>query len=104
LASLLVSLDHAKRCIRDPSEKQKLIKTKTSMVLGVAWYREADWPRIKALFPDADELHESYAEWLESAKASMKRLSHPGVNVEPFAIDIRSAALKWPMNIPNTMD
>ena len=22
-------------------------------VVGVAWYREADWPRIKELFPDA---------------------------------------------------
>ena len=30
------------------------------MAVGVAWYREADWPRIKELFPDADQLHDSY--------------------------------------------
>ena len=31
-------------------------QTKRGMVLGVAWYREADWPRIKELFPDGDGL------------------------------------------------
>jgi hypothetical protein len=36
--------------------------------VGVAWYREADWPRIKELFPDADKLHDSYAEWLKGPK------------------------------------
>jgi hypothetical protein len=58
------------------------------MVLGVAWYREADWPRIKELFPDADELHDTYAEWLKSAEESVKRLSRSGMTVEPFTIDI----------------
>jgi hypothetical protein len=63
-------------------------KTKPGMVLGVAWYREADWARIKALFPDADELHDTYAEWMKSAEASMKRLARPGVAVEPYTIDL----------------
>jgi hypothetical protein len=63
-------------------------KAKSGMVLGVAWYREADWPRIKALFPDADELHETYAEWVRSAEASLKQLTRPGVTVEPYTIDI----------------
>ena len=54
------------------------------MVLGVAWYREADWPRIKELFPDDDELHDTHAEWVKSAEASVKRLTRPGVTVEPY--------------------
>jgi hypothetical protein len=58
------------------------------MARGVAWYREADWPRIKELFPDADQLHESYSEWLKFAEESVKRLTHPGVAVEPYAIDL----------------
>jgi hypothetical protein len=28
-------------------------KARPDMVVGVAWYREADWPRVKQLFPDA---------------------------------------------------
>src|SRR3954447_11869070 len=27
-----------------------------SRAVGLVWYREADWPRLRALFPDADEL------------------------------------------------
>ena len=63
-------------------------RAKSGMVLGVAWYREADWLRIKELFPDADELHDTHAEWVKSAEASVKRLTRPGVTVEPYAIDL----------------
>ena len=69
-------------------KKQQQKKAKPAMVLGVAWYREADWARIKALFPDADELHGTHAEWLKSAKESVERLNRPDVIVEPFIIDI----------------
>ena len=58
------------------------------MVLGVAWYREADWLRIKELFPDADELHDTHAEWVKYAEASVKRLTRAGVTVEPYTIDL----------------
>jgi len=63
-------------------------KTGPDMVVGVAWYREADWPRVKELFPDADELHDSYAEWLKSAEDSVKHIKRSGVAAEPFIIDI----------------
>ena len=63
-------------------------KKSAAGVVGVAWYREADWPRIKELFPDADQLHDSYAEWLKFAEDSVRRLSRSGVTVEPFVIDI----------------
>jgi hypothetical protein len=72
--------------VRVKSRRPK--KANSGMVLGVAWYREADWPRIKALFPDAKELHDSYAEWLKSAEDSVKWLGRPGVSVEPITIDI----------------
>ena len=70
--------------------KVKRLQPKKSgaSVVGVAWYREADWPRIKELFPDADKLHDTYAEWLKFAEESVKRLSRSGVIVEPFIIDI----------------
>jgi hypothetical protein len=69
-------------------KKQQLKKPGAGMAVGVAWYREADWPRIKELFPDADQLHETHAEWLKSAEDSVKRLARTGMTVEPVAIDI----------------
>ena len=62
-------------------------RAKSGMMLGVAWYREADWS-IKELFPDADELHDTHAEWVKSAEASVKRLTRAGVTVEPYTIDL----------------
>jgi hypothetical protein len=63
-------------------------KTRPGMVVGVAWYREADWPRAKKLFPDADELHDSYAEWLKSAEDLLRHLKRAGVVAEPYIMDI----------------
>ena len=63
-------------------------KTRPGLVVGVAWYREADWPRVKALFPDADELHDSYAEWLKSAEDAIEQIKRTGVAAEPFVVDI----------------
>jgi hypothetical protein len=34
-------------------KKRQQKKSGAGMAVGVAWYREADWPRIKELFPDA---------------------------------------------------
>ena len=62
-------------------------KPRPGMVVGVAWYREADWPRVKELFPDADELHDSYAEWLQSAEDAIKQIKRTGVAAEPFVIE-----------------
>jgi hypothetical protein len=69
-------------------KRQRPKKVGPPMVLGVAWYREADWPRIKELFPDAADLHDTYAEWLKDAEASVKRLTRPGATVEPVMVNI----------------
>src|SRR5262249_28046244 len=89
-ASCLVSRCQHPIGIQDAIMKVNRPKPKKSAagVVGVAWYREADWPRIKELFPDADQLHDSYAEWLKFAEDSVRRLSRSGVTVEPFVIDI----------------
>ena len=41
----------------------------------------------KELFPDAADLHDTYAEWLKDAEASVKRLTLPGATVEPVIVD-----------------
>ena len=40
------------------------------------------------LFPDADKLHDSYAEWLKFAEGSVRRLRRSRVTVEPYTIDL----------------
>ena len=66
-------------------------------MLGIAWYREADWPRIKALFPNAGDLPDPYAEWPRTAEATVKRLNaRPDVTLEPVIIDLDDF-LRWCM-------
>jgi hypothetical protein len=74
--------------VRAKSRRRKRPNPTGYTVMGVVWYRETDWPRIEAMFSDADELHDSYAGSLKSAKGSVKRLTRPGATVEPFVINI----------------
>jgi hypothetical protein len=76
--------------------KRKLSKSAAvpGVVVGVAWYREADWSRIKGLFPDSDELHDTYAEWLMSAEDSVRALQQRGVDAKRVVIDI-DAFIVW---------
>ena len=41
-----------------------------NFVLGVAWYRAADWNRLLEMSEDRDELESSHAEWMEQANRS----------------------------------
>jgi hypothetical protein len=69
-------------------KKPRAPKQASETTLGVAWYRESDWPRVKSLFADADDLHDSYAEWLQAAESLVGHLGQNGVAVERYAIDL----------------
>jgi hypothetical protein len=56
-------------------------------LVGIAWYREADWPRLRALFTDADELPRSYAEWHASAERLVAELDRGGLTAERVPLD-----------------
>jgi hypothetical protein len=56
--------------------------------MAVAWYRESDWPRVKLLFPDADELHDTHAEWLRSAESLVQHLQRHGIAARPVVVDL----------------
>ena len=55
--------------------------------VGVVWYREADWPRLRALLADADELPDTYAEWLASAEGLLTQLRRDGIAAERVPLD-----------------
>ena len=56
-------------------------------VVGVVWYQEADWPRLRALFADADKLPDTYAEWLASAEDLLAQLKRAGIDGERVPLD-----------------
>ncbi len=55
--------------------------------IGVVWYREADWPRLRAQLADADELPDTYAEWLASAEGLLAQLRRDRILAEGMPLD-----------------
>ena len=55
--------------------------------VGVVWYREADWPRLRAQFADADKLPDTYPEWLASAEALLAQLRRDRIPAESVPLD-----------------
>jgi hypothetical protein len=87
---------HKKLCLglapgfgnHEDTAKKRRSKKRGAGVVGIAWYREAASLASRMPIPAADQVHESYAQWLKFAEESMKRRAHTGMTVEPFIIDI----------------
>jgi hypothetical protein len=57
-------------------------------VVGMPWYRKADYARLRASFADGARLHQTYAEWSAAARATEAHLAAQGhrvvrVEIEP---------------------
>lgn len=51
----------------------------TKAVVGVAWYRLKQWQRLRAVSIDADDLEDTYEEWLRQAEQKVAELSAVGL-------------------------
>jgi hypothetical protein len=59
----------------------------TEVVAGLAWYKREDYPKLLAIFDDADSLPDTYEEWLEEAGEIERKLIIQGHRVVRAAID-----------------
>ena len=55
--------------------------------VGIPWYRREDWDGLLELFADADKMHDSYDDWLETAIETEEHLRSAGLTVERIVID-----------------
>ena len=62
------------------------------MRVGVAWYDEAEWQRLRDVAADPGTLEPTYAEWLEVFEKSLRDLAAGGVVAE--RVDVRVAELQ----------
>ena len=62
--------------------------------LGLAWYTEQEWRRLKELAHDREALDDSYEEWLRTAEETLEKLRSRGVVVEKVALRVADAA-EW---------
>lgn len=57
------------------------------MAVGMAWYREADYARLKAMFVDGDKLPGTFLRWQDQAEQGRKKLLREGKTVVKAYID-----------------
>jgi hypothetical protein len=55
--------------------------------MGLAWYRREQWQRIRDISDDADDMHDSYEDWLSSAEQRFKEIKATGMNIQKVDID-----------------
>jgi hypothetical protein len=56
-------------------------------VIGLAWFRREEYPRLLGIFEDAHEMHDTWKEWERSAKKVEERFKAEGYVVERVHID-----------------
>ena len=55
-------------------------------VVGVAWYRREDWDDVRRLCDQANQLQDTYDEWLADAEDALRRLAKRGIAVKKVFI------------------
>jgi hypothetical protein len=58
------------------------------IVVGVAWYRREQWPMLRAMSADADDLEETYDEWVAATSRQIRDLESRGIRVRKIDVDV----------------
>lgn len=59
-------------------------------VIGMSWYKEHDYQRLRDIFDDGDKLPPTYAKWLQNAQYGFDELTSKGHIVIKAYIDPES--------------
>ncbi len=57
------------------------------IAVGFAWYRPQQWQRVRDISDDAEDLTDTYLEWLELAEERFNDLRRSGLHVEKVDVD-----------------
>jgi len=69
-------------------------KPGASTDVGVGWYTEEEWSKVKAAAVDAERFEATYAEWLQMAEEALRELGASGISVEKTYIKAQEL-LAW---------
>jgi len=64
------------------------------LAVGVGWYTEEEWAKVKAAAVDAERFEASYSEWVQMAEDSLAHLRATGIMAERSHVNA-DALLAW---------
>lgn len=56
------------------------------MLVGFVWYRREEWSRLLSEFDDADNMHDTWDEWRESAENGIEQMARSGAILFPVEL------------------
>ena len=65
------NLDVREAVMSKRKRTRRAARERGGMVMGIAWYRRGEWPKLLAAAADRDQLEETYDEWLQSAQETL---------------------------------
>jgi hypothetical protein len=69
-------------------KKDRAAASSEERVVGMAWFRKEDWPKLLEVSADPDQLEKTHQEWLEFALASIIDLRAKGLRVEKVDVGV----------------
>ena len=72
-------------------------------VLGLAWYKEEQWPRLLDVSVDGNRLEKTYEQWRRVAQAKFDELKQKGVNVVKVPVEVEDLA-SWCREMGRVVD
>ncbi|MEM7536783.1 MAG: hypothetical protein AAF639_31680 [Chloroflexota bacterium] len=55
---------------------------------GIAWYSEEDWHRLKQIAVDADELDDTYEDWVANVESAIKQFKMQGLHATKTPVSL----------------
>ncbi len=64
------------------------------LIMGVCWYREEQWDRIKDIVADPELFEDTYFQWRKDAEKTLNEIRGQGYNPKKVLVDV-DAMLDW---------
>ena len=65
-----------------------------NMPIAIAWYRPEQWALLRSYSVDADQLEDTFEEWVVNAEKQFEGLQKSGMNMHKILFDI-DALVSW---------
>ena len=63
------------------------MKKDANVNIGVCWYKEEQWERLKEIVADTESLEDTYQQWRKDAEKALSQLRANGLNVKKVSVD-----------------
>jgi hypothetical protein len=85
---IVVSIEErARQLTAKKAERREAKRMRIEQMIGIAWYLEEQWNKLREISADADLLEETYVEWLATAESTLTQLVNEGLEVKKVAVD-----------------